>query len=532
MKIIRYVKRELRSLTEADRDRFLDAAATMWSINTVDGKELYGDSYAGIHTFVEEHALASNDIQCDGYHDGSGFFSRHFAITNSFDASLRAIDPSVTLHYWDFTIDGQAIKDAKQIPSYLTKVSPFFTDTWFGSVDAHNHIQDSRWAHKNMTKTSDIRSNSDASTNSFGYIRSKWNNNNDNEIVRRMFDISGFEDTTKPIPSCSTHYQLANVSTLGDFQLYSPGVGHGPLHVHIGGVGGGCVHAMKSFINRWSDILNANMTPHEVSQIDVGPIKWRYGYTAPRMKVFKEKITGHYYHFYRAFWRSHICSRDNTYELLKCPESCDSTLSNEECKCSIPNLSSNFSDIDNVFYCIIEEPSRKMFRQLFSDDFITDLVQTISSSSVIEGEMIEAASPIDIPFWVIHPTLERILAAKRLSSVSSMASAPFSKWPSVDGSGETWLDYSDYSYGVNVSKTNPQGYTCKGHSADDVVLPERLSMTPGFVDHADINGDGYVSNWEYFLGTNPNDPSGLDYVYDSFEWSHCVNALSGVLIME
>ena len=170
-----------------------------------------------------------------------------------------------------------------------------------------------------------------------------------------------------------------------------------------------------------------------------------------------------------------------------------------------------------------------MFRQLFPDDFITDLVKTISSSSVVEGEMIEAASPVDIPFWVIHPTLERILAAKRLSSVTSMASIPFVKWPSVDGSGETWLEYSDYSYGVNVSKTNPQGYTCQGHAAADIVLPDRLSMTEGFVDHADTNGDGYVSNWEYFLGTNPNDPSGLDYVYDSFEWSHCANKFTDVM---
>jgi hypothetical protein len=515
------VKRELRTLTERDRDRFLDAAAIMWTVNTEEGKKLYGNSYTSMNTFVGEHALASNDIECDGYHDGSGFFTRHFAITNSFEASLRAINPAVTLHYWDFTIEGQSIKNANEIPSYLLKISPFFTDTWFGSVDEDNHIVNSRWAHKKMTVQKEVIPYLETSTNSFGFIRSVWNNNNDVEIARRMFDICGFEATSKAIPSCLAHAQLLNSSSLGDFQRNVAGVGHGPLHVHIGGVGGGCVDAMRNFIERWDVVLNENMTANDVSNLNLGTTKWKYGYTAPRMKVFKEKITGHYYHFYRALWRSHICSRDNSIELLKCPTSCNRTLTIEECKCSIPNLSDNFSDIENVFYCIIEEPSRDMFRKLFSDDFITDLVLTISSSSVYEGEMIESASPIDIAFWVIHPTLERLLAAKRLTTISTIASNPFVKWPSIDGSGEDWLEYSDYSYGVNVSKTNPLGYTCLGHAMDDIVLPDRLPMIEGFVNNADKNGDGLISNWEYFLGTNPNDALGLDYVYDSFEWPHC-----------
>ena len=517
------MKRELRTLTVADRDRFLDAAAIMWNVSTEEGKKLYGNSYTSMNTFVGEHALASNDIQCDGYHDGTGFFTRHLAMTNSFEASLRAINPATTLHYWDFTIEGQTIKGANALPSHLLNISPFFTDTWFGSVDENDHIENSRWAHKKMTMKKDLIPELETSTNSFGYIRSVWNNNDDVEIARRMFDVCGFEATSKAIPSCSAHYELLNSSTLGEFQMNSPGIGHGPIHVHIGGIGGGCVDAMKKFMDRWDDVLNANMTASDVTQLQLGTTKWKYGYVAPRMEVFREKITGHYYHFYRALWRSHICSRDNSIELLKCPTSCNSSATLEECKCHIPDLSNDFSDIENVFYCIIEEPSRDLFRKLFTDDFITDLVQTISSSSVYEGEMIEAASPSDIVFWVIHPTIERLLAAKRLTTISSIASTPFSKWPSIDGSGEDWMEYSDYSYGVNVSKTNPLGYTCRGHAADDIVLPDRLPMTEGFSTYADKDGDGLLSNWEFFIGMNPNDASGLDYVFDSFTWSHCEN---------
>jgi hypothetical protein len=37
------------------------------------------------------------------------------ALTLSFDTSLRAVDPSVILPYWDFTIEGQQIKDLGEL---------------------------------------------------------------------------------------------------------------------------------------------------------------------------------------------------------------------------------------------------------------------------------------------------------------------------------------------------------------------------------------------------------------------------------
>lgn len=76
---------------------------------------------------------------------GSGFLTHHLALTNTFEASLRSIDPSVTLPYWDFTIEGEEILLKGERPSYMMEVTPIFSDTWFGSVDSFNHIADSRW---------------------------------------------------------------------------------------------------------------------------------------------------------------------------------------------------------------------------------------------------------------------------------------------------------------------------------------------------------------------------------------------------
>jgi len=59
--------------------------------------------------------------------------------------------------------------------------------------------------------------------------------------------------------------------------------------------------------------------------------------------------------------------------------------------------------------------------------------------------MVESASTADIIFWMIHPVIERLLAAKRLPAVNSMAGHLFSKWADLDGSEETFLEFSYYT---------------------------------------------------------------------------------------
>ena len=43
-----YVKREVRALTEEDRENFLDAMYTMWSVGTKKGRTLYGNDFTGM----------------------------------------------------------------------------------------------------------------------------------------------------------------------------------------------------------------------------------------------------------------------------------------------------------------------------------------------------------------------------------------------------------------------------------------------------------------------------------------------------
>lgn len=395
--ISKYVKRELRSLTIADRERFLDAAAVLWQLGDIEGRAKYGSQYTSVATFVVEHAQASGDIQCDQFHEGSGFLTHHLALTNSFDAALRAVDPSVTLPYWDFTIEGQQIKDASGLPSMFLDISPFLSDTWFGSVDSSGKVIDSRWKNMRTATISDVSDDQEFTVlpNSYGYVRSYWNNNNEDTVKRILFSVCGMEPSNKHVPTCKDHYDVLNTETLGDFQTLSPSDGHGPMHVFFGGVGGDCATARESFISRWSSVLNADITDEEIKQ--AGLTAWTYDREAARLSMLERDVYGEYFHIWRSLWRSHMCARDDTPSLLECPESCDVDVTPlEDCSCKVNALIDGRTDWENVYYCVLSPQNRAVFDKLMPAELLEDLVTTIATTSTIEGEMMESGSPSDI----------------------------------------------------------------------------------------------------------------------------------------
>ena len=37
----------------------------------------------------------------------------------------------------------------------------------------------------------------------------------------------------------------------------------------------------------------------------------------------------------------------------------------------------------------------------------------------------------------------------------------------------------------------------------------------------DVDKDGIITNWEFYLALDPNNMEGNDYVFDHYEWPHC-----------
>ena len=518
--VVKYVKRELRALTNEDKEKVLDAMAAMWHNRQAEGQAKYGPQFTSIDVLVAVHSLASNDVMCDGFHEGTGFISHHLALTNTFEESMRAVDPTVTLPYWDFTIEGEAVKISGKRPSHMLELTPVFQPDWFGDSDpVTNRIVTSRWAGAKMPKQQDM---SLGVQNSYGYIRSFWNNNPDDEISRRLFDACGTEPVHKMIPNCQNHYDVLNCNTLACFQQLSPADGHGPMHVQLGGMWGGCVDGYNSFTEKWAHILQKNMTNDEISAL--GYKKWKWGNTAVGNLMLDTAIMGEYFHIYRSFWRSHMCAMDGQPKFLKCPESCAEDVPFDDCNCQVDAMVTGETDWKNLWPCVLNsQENRDFFTSVMPEEMLSDMTYWLSTASVQEGEMIESASTADPLFWLTHPVIERLLSAKRLPGVGQMGDATFDNWSTgFDGNSETWLEFSFYSFKKGENKGFPEmEYRCEGHGATDPTLPHDMVYTPAVTRFIDANKDGVITNWEFYLSLDPNYLEGNDYVWDHFDWPHC-----------
>ena len=100
---IKYVRRELLSLTESDREEFLDALSTLWLIDTVTGQELYGENYKSLQYFATIHNDAGGNSVCDEFHSNSGFINNHIYLGAYLEQSLQLVNPRVALHYMEYT---------------------------------------------------------------------------------------------------------------------------------------------------------------------------------------------------------------------------------------------------------------------------------------------------------------------------------------------------------------------------------------------------------------------------------------------
>jgi hypothetical protein len=239
--------------------------------------------------------------------------------------------------------------------------------------------------------------------------------------------------------------------------------------------------------------------------------------------MFNKAIVGEYFHIYRGFWRSHMCAVDGQPYALVCPDSCDpDTTAFADCTCTVPGIEDGSMDWTNLLPCLLNSDSNiEYFNLTFSTKFMEELTYTIATSSVKEGEMLEAASPADVVFWMIHTVIERLLQAKRLDAVTNMGGTEFYKWTGPMGREKTsWNTASYYNLKEGQNKWYHKAYTCYGHASDDDVLPDVLPFTD-IMKNADSDGNGKISNWEYYVALDPANPDLNDYVFDNFDWSHC-----------
>jgi hypothetical protein len=74
---VKYIRRELSTLTEEDRDIFLKAYYKLWTVNTVDGQHKYGAAYKSLYYFASLHNDGGGNFLCDEFHGGIGTMTCH-----------------------------------------------------------------------------------------------------------------------------------------------------------------------------------------------------------------------------------------------------------------------------------------------------------------------------------------------------------------------------------------------------------------------------------------------------------------------
>lgn len=168
--MVKYVRREIRSLTDRDRETFFQAAMIMQRVPTEVGERLFGNKYRSKDYFNRLHLYYGGMGDCDHWHQGAGFVTSHMALTLQYEQSLQSIYPDVPVPYWDFTIESTFYD-----PS-TWRTSLVFADDWFGDASPNNELHtvtQGRWAYvPTMTHAwnfSDV-------INSYGLLRAPWNN--------------------------------------------------------------------------------------------------------------------------------------------------------------------------------------------------------------------------------------------------------------------------------------------------------------------------------------------------------------------
>jgi len=288
---VKYVRRELQSLTDNDREEFLQAFKTLWDVNTRDGVEIYGPRYKSLAYFAVLHNDGGGNGICDEFHAGSGFINNHLYLGAYLEQSLRLVNPRVSLHYMEYSKYFES-NDFKSRISTLDggAWTELMTDKWFGTNDpVTGEIINSRWAHQTIPylnaeffynemidETSTFFPVEEAQwlevhpphlASPYGLLRSPWNYNPAPVLTRynnmHQIQFNSVVATAKIFymgSDCTEYQSFVKKYAVGQtFQTYlteSEDNVHGKVHFTIGGAGGTKAKAVDDLLKSkfgWTD---------------------------------------------------------------------------------------------------------------------------------------------------------------------------------------------------------------------------------------------------------------------------------------
>lgn len=457
-----YVRREVRTLSAEDVSVLMDAMYTMWSVSEKDGQELYGEDYHDSTYLLEFHHFNAAWQDADHIHEGNGFLPQHIKMTNIFEKSLQSINPALALPYWDFTMDASegksahnsAIMTAVMFGSMTQPTDISWGFTYENDLIENAAIPDGLWAYMKAEKNNKY----EEFKTGYGYMRAPWNMNPSPYVSRFTMDLQiGIS-----LPTCTQHYALLEETDMMTFLYNSQYDPHATTHSLSGGIYG---------CDKLKTLLDS-------------------GYISDESNL--KNICSKWIFYMKEFYR---------YDYLEPYDSCDvaddtqSSTCGFSCKDTTALLSNLKTKIEN------NVPSD------MSDDGWNawlDFVCNGDGAQIFAGDHLESASPADPSFWVIHPTLERLLQVKLMSGGFDTDEWATEAVDACDKS--SCYDSETGDYGTFES-------CCYGHFEDSQLLDAIVGNKTSYF------GD---TNSAVMSATDPRSMQySVPYIYDQFTWSHC-----------
>lgn len=472
-----YVRRELHSLHPNDYNAYMDAAYVLDSVSTQEGKQIYGDSYIDSSYTARLHYFNSAHQEGDHYHEGNGFFSMHVKLSNYYEAQLQVVDPSVSLPYWDFTIEAKENLNnigavTFQPDSFGTMYAPpsgdYFT---YNEPLESTAIKDGRWAGLKAVKAEDFPEYS-GHGNAYGYLRSPWNLNPSPYITRATITF----DSVK-LPTCSSHYTSLEYTDFNLWMYDSAFDPHGPTHTLFGGYYG--CEALEPFLDG--------------------------GYLESRT-VFEA---------YCAFAMPKLLYRFGT---IAMPESCEvdsEDVRKSTCSFECTNKEMLWVVVD-VYLGILgmntstaPDDAQAVWTKYYCGD---DEDPVGAGSRLFGGDHIESASGADPSFYPIHPTLERLWHGKLM-----LGGFEDETW--YTDAENDFVCFFAMCYHYDDDAMDYYDDCCAGHRADDRMYDGIAASKAQYLG---------PTNAEILAATDPRSSAySVPYIYDNFEWEHCRDVTNG-----
>ncbi|CBJ33028.1 Hypothetical Protein RRSL_02205 [Ectocarpus siliculosus] len=480
--MVKYVRREVRQLKAEDREAFLDAMEKLYRLPTEEGVALYGDDYKGISFFVQMHLDGAGVSDCDHWHDDAGIMTHHVGYTMLFEQALQVVDPSVTIPYWEYTIEySQGLTDYGE--------SQIFAPDWFGDASPNNAmhtVDNGRWAYLPVMQDA-----WDYVHNPYGLLRTPWNTDPTPYVTRH--NMTNAQDITGVV-TCGMYQNCFDETTLaGLFNCLNGGT-HGPVHIKMGG----------EWNNPEEELTNSLGYADEVPLM--AKFLWRKGYLRmPTSCTEDEHGTG-----------------DDSTCRASCPSEIYENLGMTPYDVLYDALSIHWVAGKSGGVVVWDEEKEKFYIAGHEDDvefekfFWLRILNSLCDPGHV-GELYTSSAPYDPLFWVIHPTAERFMGWRRKLGVEQPDMWPLDEtwdyshgW--VVGETGTVCDWDDVREGSLDMPTCRKGI-CGGHGADDL-LPFKVKVKGETMQMTNLQ-------WYQFIYPDNDD---LPYMYNEYQWDHCASS--------